>query len=185
MDRFELILLRLKANLKQWELADRLQVSPTVICDLERGRRPITPEMETRIKMAIKEGRRTMLEGEEMALCDVLGVEPSELLAKCSDGDLPSYKVFCADRARLRSKGERIPWITLSDDDWRQMKEGGVQPIYWLQAKIKDVRDQVQALTHDVPKWDAAMERSVELQQGLEAAARFRAERERLRGQGK
>lgn len=54
MDRFQLILLRLKAGLKQWELADRLGVSGTVVCDLERGRRLITPEIEARIRNAIK-----------------------------------------------------------------------------------------------------------------------------------
>lgn len=53
MDRFDLILLRLKNGLKQYELAQLLGVPPTIICDFERGRRPITPEIEGRIKKAI------------------------------------------------------------------------------------------------------------------------------------
>lgn len=48
MDRFELILLRLKAGLKQYELAALLGIPPTIVCDLERGRRTITPEVEKR-----------------------------------------------------------------------------------------------------------------------------------------
>lgn len=55
MDRFELILMRLKAGLKQYELAQLLGVPGTIICDFERGRRPITPEIEEKIKEAINE----------------------------------------------------------------------------------------------------------------------------------
>ena len=46
MDRFDLI---------QYELAQLLGVPATIVCDLERGRRPITPEVEKRIKEAINE----------------------------------------------------------------------------------------------------------------------------------
>jgi len=56
MERFDLVLLRLKAGLKQYELAQLLSVAPTVICDLEKGRRPITPEVEKRIRGAIQAG---------------------------------------------------------------------------------------------------------------------------------
>ncbi len=55
MDQYGLLLLRLKAGLKQYELAQLLGVPATIICDLERGRRPITPEVEKRIKRAINE----------------------------------------------------------------------------------------------------------------------------------
>jgi len=55
MDRFDLILLRLKAGLKQYELANLLGVPGTIICDLERGRRKITPEIEERIREAINQ----------------------------------------------------------------------------------------------------------------------------------
>ena len=57
MDRLDLVLLRLKAGLKQYELAQLLSVAPTIICDLEKGRRPITPEVERQIKEAIKTAR--------------------------------------------------------------------------------------------------------------------------------
>ena len=58
MDRFQLILIRLKGDLKQYELAQLLGVPPTIICDLERGRRSITPEIEKRITEAINEASR-------------------------------------------------------------------------------------------------------------------------------
>ena len=55
MDRFDLVLMRLKAGLKQYELANLLGVPGTIICDLERGRRKITPEIEERIREAINQ----------------------------------------------------------------------------------------------------------------------------------
>ena len=57
MDRFELITLRLRAGLKQWELAQRLGISQAALCDLERGRRPVTTELEQRIRKAIHEAQ--------------------------------------------------------------------------------------------------------------------------------
>ncbi|MBA7700828.1 hypothetical protein ES703_109553 [subsurface metagenome] len=57
MDRFGLVLLRLKAGLKQYELAQLLGVAATIVCDLERGRRPITPEMEKQIRGAVNQAR--------------------------------------------------------------------------------------------------------------------------------
>ena len=57
MDRFKLITIRLKAGLKQWELAQLLGISQTTLCDLERRRRPITPEIEEKIKKAIDEAK--------------------------------------------------------------------------------------------------------------------------------
>ena len=53
MNRFTLVSMRLKAGLKQWELARLLNMSQTSLCDLERGRRPITPEIEEKIRRAI------------------------------------------------------------------------------------------------------------------------------------
>ena len=58
MNRFELILLRLKAGLRQYELAQLLGVPATAVCDLERGRRPITLEVEKRIKQAIDKAKK-------------------------------------------------------------------------------------------------------------------------------
>ena len=53
MDRFRLIRMRLKAGLKQWELAQLLNMSQTRLCDLERGRSRITPEIEEKLRGAI------------------------------------------------------------------------------------------------------------------------------------
>lgn len=58
MDNFELILLRLKAGLKQYELAQLLGMSPTIVCDLERGRRPVTPQIEKQIVEAISKAKK-------------------------------------------------------------------------------------------------------------------------------
>lgn len=57
MDRFDLVLLRLRAGLKQYELAQLLGVAATIVCDLERGRRAVTPEMEKQIRGAINQAR--------------------------------------------------------------------------------------------------------------------------------
>ena len=57
MDRFDLILMRLKTGLRQYELAQLLGVPATIICDFERGRRPITPEVEKRIREALDEAK--------------------------------------------------------------------------------------------------------------------------------
>ena len=53
MDRFEIVTLRLRAGLRQYELAARLGVTQTWLCDLERGRRTFTPELETWILQVI------------------------------------------------------------------------------------------------------------------------------------
>jgi len=58
MDKYEIILMRLKAGLKQYELAQLLGVPATIICDFERGRRPITPEVEKRIMVALDEAKK-------------------------------------------------------------------------------------------------------------------------------
>ena len=61
MEKFDLVLLRLKAGLKQYELAQLLSVPATIICDLERGRRPITPEIEKRVAEAIEQAKAESL----------------------------------------------------------------------------------------------------------------------------
>jgi len=60
MDRYELHLLRLKAGLRQYELAQLLGVPQTILCDLERGRRPLTSEWESRIKEALRKREKVM-----------------------------------------------------------------------------------------------------------------------------
>ncbi len=51
--RYELILLRLRAGLKQYQLAQLLGVPQTALCDWERGRRPVSPEVAQRIREAL------------------------------------------------------------------------------------------------------------------------------------
>jgi len=55
MDRYELILMRLQAGLKQYQLAQLLGVPQTTMCDWERGRRPINLEVERRIRQALNQ----------------------------------------------------------------------------------------------------------------------------------
>jgi len=59
MDRYELYLVRLKAGLRQYQLAQLLGVPATIVCDLERGRRPVTDEWERRIREVLA-GREWM-----------------------------------------------------------------------------------------------------------------------------
>lgn len=57
MDGFQLVILRLKAQLKQYQLAQLLNIPPTIVCDLEKGRRKITPELEKQIRQAISKAQ--------------------------------------------------------------------------------------------------------------------------------
>lgn len=65
MDRFDLVLMRLKAGLKQYELAQLLGIPATIVSNLERGKNTITPEVEKRIREAIKQAqnRKAALSG--------------------------------------------------------------------------------------------------------------------------
>jgi len=57
MDGYGLVLARLRAGLRQYQLAQLLGVPPTVISNLERGLNPITPEIEREISAAIKQAQ--------------------------------------------------------------------------------------------------------------------------------
>jgi len=57
MDGLELVLARLKAGLRQYQLAQLLGVPATVVSNLERGRTTITPEIEGEISRAIEQAR--------------------------------------------------------------------------------------------------------------------------------
>ena len=50
----DLLVARRRAGLKQWEFAQRLGISQTAVCDLEHGRKPITPELADRIIDALR-----------------------------------------------------------------------------------------------------------------------------------
>jgi ribosome-binding protein aMBF1 (putative translation factor) len=54
-DGFDVLVARRKAGLKQYQLAARLGVSHTVVCDIERGRRSVSPEMAERLREALCE----------------------------------------------------------------------------------------------------------------------------------
>jgi transcriptional regulator with XRE-family HTH domain len=55
-DGFVLKVARLKAGIKQFELAAQLGISPVELCEIETGRRKVTPDMYERISIAIKSG---------------------------------------------------------------------------------------------------------------------------------
>jgi transcriptional regulator with XRE-family HTH domain len=67
MDRFDLLNLRLRAGLRQYQLAALLGVTQTWLCDLERGRRPLTPDMQERICQAIAYAAEQNRPGESTA----------------------------------------------------------------------------------------------------------------------
>ena len=63
VDRYELQMARVKAGLRQYEIAQLLGVPATIICDLERGRRPVTDEWERRIREVL--ARRDSMDGND------------------------------------------------------------------------------------------------------------------------
>ena len=53
-DGLDLLVARRRRGLKQWQLAFLLGVSSTIVCDLENGRRNISPEMRERLTRALE-----------------------------------------------------------------------------------------------------------------------------------
>ena len=51
----ELKIARLRAGMKQYELAARAGIGTTQLCEIERGRRHITPELAERIERVLNE----------------------------------------------------------------------------------------------------------------------------------
>ena len=49
-DGLDLKIARIKAGLRQYELADRLGIHQVYLCQMEQGRRPIPPEIAKRIE---------------------------------------------------------------------------------------------------------------------------------------
>ena len=58
MRKFTLIKMRLQAGLKQRELACLLNMSQTALCDVEPGRRLVTPAIADSVGKAIDEANR-------------------------------------------------------------------------------------------------------------------------------
>lgn len=50
----DVLVARRRAGLKQYQLAQRLGVPQTVLCDIERGRRELTEDMARRIIEALR-----------------------------------------------------------------------------------------------------------------------------------
>ena len=53
----ELKIARLRAGIKQYELAARVGIGATQLSEIEQGRRPITPELREKIKKVLNEVR--------------------------------------------------------------------------------------------------------------------------------
>ena len=58
MTGLQLKLKRIKAGVKQYDLAARVGISPTTLCEIELGRRRALPELQKRILEAI--GQHTL-----------------------------------------------------------------------------------------------------------------------------
>lgn len=55
----ELKIVRLRAGLKQYELAAKVGIAPTQLCEIETGRREPAPELLERILRVIKRNSNT------------------------------------------------------------------------------------------------------------------------------
>jgi len=76
VDRYELQMARVRAGLRQYELAQLLGVPATIVCDVERGRRPVTEEWERRIREAL--ARRGSMDGNAAGEREqIVNVEPN------------------------------------------------------------------------------------------------------------
>jgi transcriptional regulator with XRE-family HTH domain len=70
MDQFgrfqgvELKLLRIRAGLRQYRVAQELGIPPSILCDFENGRKPIPPRQGQRILAAIDQLSLTGIKGE-------------------------------------------------------------------------------------------------------------------------
>ena len=58
-EEVDLAVLRRRAGLRQYQLAQLLGIPQTVLRDMERRRRPITPEWEKRIREVVDEAQRS------------------------------------------------------------------------------------------------------------------------------
>lgn len=59
MEDIDLVVLRRRAGLRQYQLAQLLGIPQTVLRDMERGRLPMTPEWKERITDIVNEAQRS------------------------------------------------------------------------------------------------------------------------------
>jgi plasmid maintenance system antidote protein VapI len=55
MNGLDILVARRKLNLNQWQLASFIGIHPARLSEIERGRRPLTSELEAKIKMILDE----------------------------------------------------------------------------------------------------------------------------------
>lgn len=55
MNGLDIVVARRKLGLSQWELASLVGVPAPKLCEVERGRRPLSSELEAQIKMVLEE----------------------------------------------------------------------------------------------------------------------------------
>jgi DNA-binding XRE family transcriptional regulator len=55
MNGLDILVARRKLGLNQWQLASFIDIHPARLSEIERGRRPLTPELEAKIKMILSE----------------------------------------------------------------------------------------------------------------------------------
>lgn len=137
---------RVAKNVHQWEVARSAGMTPTMLSDIELGKRKPTDAEIEHIEMAIIEGGVSMLEGEDRATLDMAGVSEQEFLARCFSDNAAIYKAFAADRRELRKSGKWIPPVVLTEANFKQMAEFGVQPIAWLAVEYGNRQRQVQGM---------------------------------------
>lgn len=55
MNGLDILVARRKLSLNQWQLASFIGIHPARLSEIERGRRPLTPELENKIKTILNE----------------------------------------------------------------------------------------------------------------------------------
>lgn len=58
MNGIDILVARRKSGLNQWQLASFIGIHPARLSEIERGRRPLPPELEAKIKTIFDELRK-------------------------------------------------------------------------------------------------------------------------------
>lgn len=58
MDGIDILVARRRLDLRQWELASAIGIHPARLSEIERGRRPLTPALEQKIRLALEQINR-------------------------------------------------------------------------------------------------------------------------------